>query len=118
MELGLIIAVLLNPRIGLYRDMQDMVGKLNHALTLGNFTGAKFGLKMMKELQSKNLAKTWIDIHDKPMSFNARRYHKIEPHEGHMWALAAYTRRSFRRCSDEVCSQLKELEFPCEAQFE
>ena len=86
------IAVLLNPRIGLHRDVQNMVGKLNHALTLGNFTGAKFGLKMMKELQSKNLAKTWIDSHDKPMSFNARRYHKIEPHEGHMWALAAYTR--------------------------
>ena len=35
------IAVLLNPRIGLHRDMQNMVGKLNHALTLGNFTGGK-----------------------------------------------------------------------------
>ena len=30
---------------------------------------------------------TWIDIHDKPMSFNTRRFHKIEPHEGHMWTL-------------------------------
>ena len=56
---------------------------------------------------------TWIDIHDRPMSFNARRFHKIEPHEGVMWALAAYTPQSFERCSDEVCSRLKELEFPC-----
>ena len=52
-------------------------------------------------------------IHDKPMSFNARRFHKIEPHEGYMWALAAYTPQSFERCSDEVRSKLEELEFPC-----
>ena len=35
------IAVLLNPRIGLHRDMQNMVGKLNHALTLGTFNGGR-----------------------------------------------------------------------------
>ena len=39
-----------------------MVGKLNHALTLGNFTGAKFGLKMMKELQIEKLSKN-MDRH-------------------------------------------------------
>ena len=33
------------------------------------------------------------------LSFNAR---KIEPHEGQMWALAAYTPQSFERCSDEI----------------
>ncbi|OLQ10182.1 hypothetical protein AK812_SmicGene6059 [Symbiodinium microadriaticum] len=38
------IAVLLNPRIGLHRDMQNMVGKLNHAITLGTFNGGpRFG---------------------------------------------------------------------------
>ena len=74
------------------------------------------GLKTKKELPSKLLPKTakfrelkgtWIDIHDKPMSFNARRFHKIEPHEGQMWALAAYTPQSFERCSDEVRSKLE-----------
>ena len=35
------IAVLLNPRIGLHRDMQNMVGKLNHAITLGTFNGGR-----------------------------------------------------------------------------
>ena len=121
------IAVLLNPRIGLHRDMQNMVGKLNHALTLGNFTGGKVWIedaagtaieKLSKNNKIYELKGSGIDIHDKPMSFNARRYHKIEPHEGHMWALAAYTPQSFRRCSDEVCSQLKELEFLCETQLE
>ena len=29
-------------------------------------------------------------MHDKPVSFDARRYHMVEPHEGSMWALAAY----------------------------
>ena len=35
------IAVLLNPRIGLHRDMQNMAGKLNHAITLGTFNGGR-----------------------------------------------------------------------------
>ena len=65
----------------------------------------------------RELKGTWIDIHDKPMSFNARRFHKIEPHEGQMWALAAYTPQSFERCSDEVRSKLEELEFPCLMRF-
>ena len=116
------IAVLLNPRIGLHRDMQNMVGKLNHAITLGTFNGGRVWIEDEEgtsiETTTKNgkvreLKGTWIDIHDRPMSFNARRFHKIEPHEGHMWALAAYTPQSFERCSDEVRSKLKKLEFPC-----
>ena len=86
------IAVLLNPRIGLHRDMQNMVGKLNHAITLGTFNGGRVWIEDEEgtsiETTTKNgkvreLKGTWIDIHDKPMSFNARRFHKIEPHEGH-----------------------------------
>ena len=91
-------------------------------LSLGTFNGGRVWIEDEEgtsiETTSKNgkvceLKGTWIDIHDKPMSFNARRFHKIEPHEGHMWALAAYTPQSFERCSDEVRSKLEELEFPC-----
>ena len=122
MELGPSIAVLLNPRIGLHRDMQNMVGKLNHAITLGTFNGGRVWIvddegtsieTTTKNGKVRELKGTWIDIHDRPMSFNARRFHKIEQHEGHMWALAAYTPQSFERCSDEVRSKLEELEFPC-----
>ena len=52
---------------------------------------------------------SWLDMHDKPVSFNARRYHKVEPHEGHMWAIAAYTLTAFRRCSDEKREELISL---------
>ena len=82
------IAVLLNPRIGLHRDMQNMVGKLNHAITLGTFNGGR----------------VWIEDEEGT---------SIETTTNHMWALAAYTPQSFERCSDEVRSKLKELEFPC-----
>ena len=59
------------------------------------------GLKTKKELPSKLLPKTakfvkkgtWIDIHDKPMSFNARQFRKIEPHEGHMGACGIHRNR-------------------------
>ena len=46
------------------------------------------------------------------LAFFGGRIGEIEPHEGHMWALAAYTPQSFRRCSHEVCLQLEELGFP------
>ena len=115
------IAVLLNPRIGLHRDMQNMVGKLNHAITLGTFNGGRVWIEdeegtsietTRKNGKVRELKGTWIDIHDKPMSFNARRFHKIEPHEGHMWALAACTPQLFERCSDEVRSKkLRNLSF-------
>ena len=52
------IAVLLNPRIGLHRDMQNMVGKLNHAITLGTFNGGRVWIEDEEELLSKLLAKT------------------------------------------------------------
>ena len=69
------IAVLLNPRIGLHRDMQNMVGKLNHAITLGTFNGGRVWIEDEEgtsiETTTKNgkvreLKGTWIDIHDKP----------------------------------------------------
>ena len=95
----------------MHRDMQNMVGKPNHAITLGSFTGGRVWIeddegtsteKLAKKNKAFELKGSWIDIHGKPVSFKARRFHKIEPHEGHMWALAAYTPQSFRRCSSEV----------------
>ena len=35
------IAVLFNPRMGLHRDIQNMPGRLNHALALGDYTGGR-----------------------------------------------------------------------------
>ena len=35
------------------------------------------------------------NMHDKPVSFDARRYHMVEPHEGSMWALAAYVPQAY-----------------------
>ena len=55
---------------------------------------------------------SWLEMHDKPASINARRYHKLEPHKGHMWAIAAYTLTAFRRCSDETKDELASLGFP------
>ena len=55
---------------------------------------------------------SWIDMHDQPVCFNARRFHKAEPHEGHMWAIAAYTPTAFKRCSNENREELASLGFP------
>ena len=50
-------------------------------------------------LETKNGQKllhgTWIDMHDAPVTFNARKYHMLEKHRGNMWALAAYTLQAF-----------------------
>ena len=55
--------------------MQNMVGKLNHAITLGTFNGGRVWIEDEEgtsiETTSKNgkvreLKGTWIDIHDKP----------------------------------------------------
>ena len=51
------IAVLLNPRIGLHRDVQNMIGKLNHAITLGTFNGGRVWIEN-DELPSKQPLKT------------------------------------------------------------
>ena len=45
----------------------------------------------------RELRGRWLDMHDKPVSFDARRYHKVEPHEGCMWALAAYVPQAYAR---------------------
>ena len=115
------LAVILNPRIGLHRDMGNMIGMLNHAIAVGDFTGGRVWIEddegtSPDEIVMKNkihrLRGSWFNMHDNPVSFNARRYHKVEPHEGHMWAIAAYTLTAFRRCSDEKKRELTSLGFP------
>ena len=94
------IAVLFNPRMGLRRDIQNMPGHSNHALALGEYTGGRVWIeddegdstaRLEDKKGGRELRGRWLDMHDKPVSFDARRYHKeVEPHEGSMWALAAY----------------------------
>ena len=35
--------------------------------------------------RERELRGRWLDMHDQPVSFDARRYHMVEPHEGSMW---------------------------------
>ena len=44
--------------------------------------------------------------------FNARRHHMVEPHQGNMWCLAAYTPQSLKRTTSDVVDALKQLDFP------
>ena len=55
---------------------------------------------------------TWVDMHNTPVSFDARRFHQVEPHEGKMWALAAYTPQAFKRCTPTHRKKLSSLGFP------
>ncbi|OLP77399.1 hypothetical protein AK812_SmicGene42545 [Symbiodinium microadriaticum] len=66
------IAVLFNPRMGLHHRRR------------GGSTAWLADKKGSRELRGK-----WLDMHDKPVSFDARHYHMVDPHEGRMWALAA-----------------------------
>ncbi|CAE7836618.1 unnamed protein product [Symbiodinium sp. CCMP2592] len=101
-----------NPRIGLHRDIQNMIGKPNHAIALGSFTrgriwvedddGTSSELRVMKR-NTQQLWGSWMDMHDKPVSFNARRFHKVEPHVG--------CRRLHARCSRENCDAAARLGF-------
>ena len=42
----------------LHRDVLNMIGHANHAITLGNFMEARSGQKL--------LCGTWVDTHDEP----------------------------------------------------
>ena len=71
-----------------HRDIQNMPEHLNHALALGDYRRA-CGSKTTKGTRppgwpTKGGRKLRLDMHDKPVSFDARRYHKVETHEGSM----------------------------------
>ncbi|CAE7356126.1 unnamed protein product [Symbiodinium sp. CCMP2592] len=115
------IAVLFNPRMGLHRDIQNMPGHLNHALALGDYTGGRVWIEDDKGDSTallagkggdRELRGRWLDMHDKPVSFNARRYHMVEPHQGSMWALAAYVPQAYARSTEQHREALREAGFP------
>ena len=98
------IAVLYNPSMPLHRDILNMIGHANHAVALGNFLEGRVWIEdengqATTVLETKNGQKllhgTWIDMHDAPVTFKARKYHMLEKHRGNMWALAAYTPQAF-----------------------
>ncbi|CAE7203396.1 unnamed protein product [Symbiodinium sp. CCMP2592] len=115
------IAVLFNPRMGLHRDIQNMPGHLNHALALGDYTGGRVWIeddegdstaRLAAKTGERELRGKWLDMHDKPVSFDARRYHMVEPHEGSMWALAAYVPQAYARATEQHREVLAEVGFP------
>ena len=115
------IAILCNPKMGLHRDLLNLRGHSNYAITLGSFTGGRVWIEdengdAPAEVQMKSkiraLIGSWHDIHDKPITFDARRFHQVEPHEGHMWALAAYTPQAFKWLTNENAERLSSLGFP------
>ena len=118
------IAVLFNPRMGLHRDIQNMPGHSNHALALGKYTGGRVWIEddegdspawLEDKKGGRELRGRWLDMHDKPVSFDARRYHKVEPHEGSMWALAAYVPQAYARATEQHRQALREAGFPLPA---
>ena len=106
--------------MGLHRDLLNLKDHPNHAITLGSFAGRVWvedeNGHVPAEVQMKHktraLIGTWHDIHDKPSTFDARRFHQVEPHEGHMWAMAAYTPQAFKWLTDENAGRLLSLGFP------
>ena len=115
------LAVVLNPRIGLHRDILNMIGKPNHAIALGSFTGERIweedddGTSPEVRVTKRNTQQlwgSWIDMQDDPVSFDARRFHKVESHKGRMWAVATYTPQAFKRCSPENRDAVTALGFP------
>ena len=68
---------------------------------------------MKNKLQ--HLKGTWHDIHNKGLSFDARRFHQVEPHQGRMWALAAYTPQAVKHATEEQILRLSSLHFPLPA---
>ena len=115
------IAVLYNPSMPLHRDILNMIGHANHAVALGNFLEGRVWIEdengqATTVLETKNGQKllhgTWIDMHDAPVTFNARKYHMLEKHRGNMWALAAYTPQAFKHAAASHINKLVELGFP------
>ena len=96
------IAVLFNPRMGLHRDIQNMPGHSNHALALGDYTGGRVWIEddegdstawLADKKGGRELRGRWLDMHDKPVSFDARRYTWLS----HTRAACGRSRLMFRK---------------------
>ena len=62
--------------------------------------------KVQMKTKTRALIGSWHDVHDKPITFNARHFHP------HMWALTACTPRAFLWMKDDDASRLASLDFP------
>ena len=98
-----------------------MIGHANHAVAEENFLEGRVWIEdengqATTVLETKNGQKllhgTWIDMHDAPVTFNARKYHMLENHRGNMWALAAYTPQAFKHAAASHINELVKLGFP------
>ena len=77
------IAILYNPNVGLRRDIQNKPGLMNHAIAVGSFKGGRVWVEdeqgtSKAHLTTNNgfreLSGTWVDMHNAPVSFDARRF--------------------------------------------
>ena len=91
---------------------------------LGEYTGGRVWIEndegdspawLEDKKGGRELRGRWLDMHDKSVSFDARRYHKVEPHEGSMWALAAYVPQAYARATEQHRQALREAGFPLPA---
>ncbi|CAE7236559.1 unnamed protein product [Symbiodinium sp. CCMP2592] len=96
----------------------------SHALALGDYTGGRVWIEddegdstawLADKKGERELRGRWLDMHEKPVSFDARRYHMVEPHEGSMWALAAYVPQAYARATEQHRQALREAGFPLPA---
>ena len=113
------IAVLFNPRMGLHRDIQNMPGHSNHALALGDYTGGRVWIE-----DDEGDSTAWLDdkkggrelwtctTSPSASMLAAIISHKVEPHEGSMWALAAYVPQAYARATEQHREALREAGFP------
>ena len=76
------IAILCNPKMGLHRDIRNMIGHPNHAITLGNFTGGRVWVEdgagespaqVMIKNKLRRLRGAWHNIHDRCAALSSSR---------------------------------------------
>ena len=86
------IAILHNPKMGLHRDLLNLRGHPNHAITLGSFTGGRVWVEnengdVPAEVQMKTktraLIGSWHDIYDKPITFDFIKSSRVKDTCGH-----------------------------------
>ena len=70
------------------------------------------GVRLETKSSQKLLRGTWVDMHDKPVSFHARNYHMLAKHRGNMWALPAYSPQAYKHAHESHVAELNKLDFP------
>ena len=102
-----------------HRDKNNLQGSLNFVVPVGVFSGGD--IRVLEEGASLDEAE--IDplrgfnfkVSEGPVAFNARRRHKVLPHQGDRLVLVAYTPRGLGRLSEDQIRDLRGLGFPLPA---